>query len=166
MRIHPLLLATAWLVAATLIFVPALETVATVWPLRMSDSNWRFGAAGLLSRGVPLLLVGVLLAVGLSLLSGSRRVLLTMSAATALAGALVLAGSALFVLDMMSARAAVNPDMRRVFDVTAVMALLKMGVAGLCLVGAGLGTWRSAGKARERGGRRTGTLISTAAGSG
>ncbi len=131
----------AYCVGTLLIATSILDFVGTVWPLTLTDVNWRYGAVGLLS-GFTLtpLLGGLILALTASL-AGHRNALLVIGVlhlAAALVLVLLIGG---FTLDTLQVRRAASEQVRSVAEIGAikaaiklvftVVALLWIGVAGL-----------------------------------
>jgi hypothetical protein len=142
----------SYLVSAAITIIPLADTTTSLYPWRLLDSRWRFGAVGLLSNALLLPMVGLLLAfVTATLLDQriTRRVL----ASIALVGALTcLAALVLFGLDALQTRASVQPQMRLSFAVASAAAVLKTIIAAasfLAIAMAGLrkGRPRASGSA-------------------
>lgn len=142
---------------ATILFIvlPAVDLVTNVWPLRLGDVGWRYGAAGLLSGFLLTPLFGLLLAWVVASLGRHRRAMLFISLFAAV-GALVLAVIALgFVLDALQVRSGLSPNDMPHFEIGALKALLKYGVVILALLWPGIVGWRLwRAERRGRGGRR------------
>lgn len=125
MRLNRPLIATAYLVALGLILVPMAETVLSVWPLQVGTVSWRFGAAGMFSRGLLTSLLGLVLAGGMAFNAGHRRVLRMLAVLCGVASIGFLGGAALLTLDAAQLRANVNPDAKTGYNLAALSALLK-----------------------------------------
>lgn len=134
--------------AALLLTDQAFDLVATLLaqPVELDSPEWRFGAVGLLvTRASVLLVADVLLFAGAVALD-HRRFLRVLGVAHLVLAVLLLAGSAIFVLDAVQVRRAVRDETRRAFDLAAFRAF------ALTLLGAGLLGW--AGLAAVRTTRR------------
>jgi hypothetical protein len=144
-------IAGAYAVALLLVLVPVSEMLLRVWPLRVTEASWRFGAIGLFSNALLTPLLGLTFAGMLAFLFGHRRAVRTLSVVL-IAGAIVLASSmAVFALDALQMRGNVAANAQTAFDVASAQALLKLGL--FVTVGAvlGIGGWRST---TGRGSRR------------
>jgi hypothetical protein len=165
MKIHPLLTTSAYLVAITLILYPILDTVLAVWPLRATESTWRFGATGLLSRTLMTSSLGLLLTMVIALVAGHRMALRAASVASAVAAVTLLALTGMFMLDALQTRATVNPQAKTAFDVASAVALIKTVVGAALAAGLAVGGWRSelARQAAPAAGRKQTTPLIVAA---
>lgn len=131
--------------AAGLLFIvlPLVDYFANVLPLRL-DARWRYGAVGLLSN---YLLTPVLGALVIGLVAGfarQRRILLVVAWASAVVGVCVVAGQAIFGLDVLQLRPAVPLATRHMFTVGAAKASFKLTFMGLWLIGFGVAAMREA----------------------
>lgn len=144
------LLAAAYLVAAGLLLVPVVETALSVWPLRPGTVSWRFGAAGLFSRGLLTSLLGLVAAGAVALAAGHRGVLRALAVLCAVASVSFLGGAVLLALDAVQLRASVNPDARTGYDLAAAGAMLKVLHAFLVTGLVAWGGWAASRAAASR----------------
>jgi hypothetical protein len=143
MKFNRPLLAAAYLVAALMIVMPMLEVGLSVWPVRAGQTSWRFGTVGLLSQAVMTPLLGILLLTGLALALGQRRLLLVTSILTAVLGLKLLAIVPLFALDAIQMRVQVRPDAHRAFDLSALLAAIKLMAVLVVSILVAVGTWKA-----------------------
>lgn len=117
-----------------LVFIPLVDLVTNVWPLRLWEAGWRYGAVGLGSGFILTPFLGWVAGVALARTLLQPRALQLLSWG-ALGIAVILAGAtALFILDALQVGAGI-PDMSRsAFEVGAIRAGVK-----LALVSVGLG---------------------------
>jgi hypothetical protein len=127
--------------AAFMIFVPPLEVVAGVLPLRFSEVGWRFGAMGLASRAIMTPLLGLLLVSGTALWHEHRLVLYGVSVMSALLSVGLGIAGGLFVLDAVQMRAGVQAEIARTFDAASVLALTKLVVSSVVTMALAIGAW-------------------------
>jgi hypothetical protein len=139
-----------YLILATMIVFPLLDAVLTVWPLRLSEVSWRFGAVGMFSRAVMTPLFGVILVYGLALIYDHRMVQRAVAIVAAISALALLGVSFAFVLDAVQMRGQVQPHMKTPFDVASVVALGKLLVISLISVLLFFAAFRSSGGVRGR----------------
>ncbi len=153
-----------YLILAMMVVFPLLDSALTVWPFRPSEVSWRFGAAGIMTRGLMAPLFGLILIYGLTLIYEHRLAQRAISIISGVAVLVLMAVSVLFVLDMLQMRAMVQPHMKTAFDVASLVALIKTGVViviGSVLAFAAFRSSRGTGPARraESRGASGSTLI-------
>jgi hypothetical protein len=113
-----------YLILGAMIIFPLLDAVLTVWPLRLGEVSWRFGAVGIFSRGLMSPLFGLILMYGLALIYEHRVVQRVVAVLAAIAATAVASAAVLFVLDALQMRGQVQPQMKTAFDVATVVALV------------------------------------------
>lgn len=132
-----------------MITLPLLETLLTVWPVRLGDVAWRFGAAGLFSRALMTPLLGLTLLTVLALVLAHRKAMMT-TAVLALLGALVLVvADVLFVLDALQMRAQVRAEARTAFDLASLLAFFKISTSFVVTAVLALAAWKVARGTRK-----------------
>lgn len=144
----------AFLVSLALILMPLGDVFTTLFPWRLMDARWRFGAVGLVSNAMLLPVAGLLIAYVTATVFNYwtlRRVLGVLS----LLGALMcVVALGLFALDALQTRAAVVPQMRLSFTVATLAAAIKTLIATTSLVAIGIAAIRgrrSSGVVKDRG---------------
>ena len=120
--------------AALLVLFPTLETVLAVFPFRPGEVAWRYGALGLWSRATMTPLIGLVLALAAATLLGHRRVLAFLAWGSLTLALFQIGASAAFVLDTVQMRPQVRPEAAAAFDVSAVVALVKILAAAALLL--------------------------------
>ncbi len=147
-KLRPLAWA-AYSVAFILIVVPLTEVLLGIWPLRIGQVNWRFGAAGLVSQSVITPLLGMLLAVTTAALVEHRVTARVLAGFALLGGVLGALALAMFSLDALEARSAVRTESLQAFDKAAVVAAVKFVLGSISAVLLGVGGWKAS---RRHGG--------------
>jgi hypothetical protein len=132
MRLNRPLIAAAYAVALLMILLPLIEVVLSVWPMRFGQTAWRFGTLGLLSQGATTPLVGLIVLVTTAFLLGHRKTLLFTGVFAALAALLLIVAIPLFGLDAVQMRSQVRAQASRAFDISSMLATVKL--AGLTVV--------------------------------
>ncbi len=145
-----------YLLALLLVATPLVDVVANVWPLRLGDVGWRYGAVGVSSGYVLTPLLGVALACLLAI-ALRQRTMLRVLVIVCIVAAIVLVVAALdFGLDAIQVRHNVpaTPALARwSFDVGVAKAVFKHLTAAAALLWLGLATRRvrrAAGASSER----------------
>ena len=150
----------SYLLALLLVVTPLVDLIANVWPIRLGDVGWRYGAVGVASGYVITPLLGIALAcfIGVAL---RQRVVLRALVGVCLAVAVVLVIASIdFVMDAMQLRhtvPATTPLARWSFDVGAAKALFKHLSGAVALVWLGLGTRRALRSISSVNGERAST---------
>ena len=131
-RLGPSLCRGLYAVATLLVLISALDFAAAIWPFLPGDAGWRYGAIGLASGFLVTPLVGVTLAALVAVEqrhAGVVRVLGFLALAT---GVVLLVGIVAFALDAIQVRRdAATPELRRLTELSAAKAALKL-FAGAC----------------------------------
>lgn len=109
-----------YLAAILLVAVPFLQAGSQLWPLQLSNIQWRFGAANALSSVLLLPYLGLSLLVIMSRALDSRGLARTVGALSALLAVGLLASMLLFVLDALQLKKIVNSSMMNTFNTTSV----------------------------------------------
>lgn len=149
MKPNRALISAGYLIAAGLVLAPLAETLVSIWPLQLATVSWRFGATGLISRGLLTSLLGLLLTGGIALAVGHRRLLIFLSALCATAAVFLFAGTILMVLDTVQFRASVNPEAKTGFDMAAVGAVIRILHAFVATILLAWGSWAAGKKGKE-----------------
>jgi len=118
------------------------ELLVSLYPFRVSDTQWRFGAFGLImGRTTTAILVDVLVflaAIGL----GNRGLLRGWAGLHLVVGFLLVLGLGAFVLDSIELRRQTRPEMTRTFDLAAGRAAVMVLVATFYCIWAAVATFR------------------------
>jgi hypothetical protein len=142
--------ASVFAIALLLIIIPFGETLVSVWPWRLSEANWRFGAMGFFSKAFMTPMVGLVLLLAVAVAAESGVVLRVISVATALYALVGVAFAGIFVLDILQLRAGVRPDLRTAFDQASILAFLRTLASTAIAVLVALGAWRSGRRFTQR----------------
>jgi hypothetical protein len=136
------LIAAVYVLAALMLVLPLLEVTLSVWPLRFGQTSWRFGTLGLVSQALVTPLLGGLLLILAGLQLGHRRTVRVLAVTALLATVLLVMAVPLFVLDAVQMRGEVRPEAQRAFDLSSMLATIKL-LATLVVTGlTGVGGWR------------------------
>ncbi|HEY9228895.1 MAG TPA: hypothetical protein VIP11_19740 [Gemmatimonadaceae bacterium] len=131
---HRYLSAPTYLIAFSLFLIPPLESLITVFPFRLGDARWRFGAFGLLSSSLLLSLVGLLMAVFATAVFENPRFRRVLGAIAGLLAIAVAAAWIVFALDALQVRKDVNPAAAFAFKKASAIAASKALVAIVTLI--------------------------------
>jgi hypothetical protein len=123
-----------YLLAALLVITPLFDATTQVWPLRMSDERWRFGAVGSLSSLLLVPLLGLLLAIAIATLMDSRRVKRVVGSVCGVLALVLAVLSVLFILDYFQVRTIVNPKFQHATSVASTTAMVKNVFSILTLI--------------------------------
>lgn len=139
----------AYLVAASLVVVPLWETLLSVWPLHPETMSWRFGAAGLFSRGLLTSLLGFVLAVGLAAFLGHRRTVRLLAVLSGLGFLLLLPALVLLALDAVQLKHSVRAQAITGYELAAAGAVVKILLACLVTALVAVGGWKMSRRAKR-----------------
>ncbi len=156
MKINRPLIFAGYLTAIGLILAPGVETLVSIWPFQLGAVSWRFGAAGLISRGLITSLLGILVAGGIAVSQGHRRVVFTLSALCGFLALSLLGLFALLLLDAVQLRATVNAQAKASYDLAATGALLRVFLVGMITVLLAWGGFAAAGSGNDGKERKAG----------
>jgi hypothetical protein len=127
MKPNRAVIAGAYAVALLLVLVPLSEMTLRVWPLRMAEPSWRFGAVGLFSNALMTPLLGLTFAGMLAYIYGHRVTIRTLAVLLGVSGLVITGAIGMFILDALQMRASVVPEAKLAFDVASAQALMKLG---------------------------------------
>lgn len=109
-----------FLAAVTLIVVPMLQATAQIWPLQLSNIQWRFGAANALSSVLLLPFLGLVLLTLAARGMESQSLARVTGAISGLFGLGLGASLVVFVLDALQLKTIVSTQMTAQFMSTSV----------------------------------------------
>jgi hypothetical protein len=132
MKLNRPLITAAYLVAVLLILVPLIEVMLSVWPLRFGQTAWRFGPLGLLSQAATTPMVGAVLLFAIAFALNHRRTLMTSAVIAGIIALVMVVSIPLFALDAVQMRSRVSGPATRSFDISAMLATIKL--SGLFLL--------------------------------
>ena len=141
--------APAFMTAALLIMVPALDWLQAVWPMRPSEASWRVIAVGLTSRVLITPLLGLLMAHALALYLNSRSTLRALAVLNAFVALLFIAALGIFALDALQVRTSVAPLSRDTYELGVLMTIAKLVLALPLIVVLAISEWRRASEIRR-----------------
>jgi len=132
----------SYLVAFSLVVLPPLDQLIQIFPLRVGDARWRFGAFGLLSNSLLLSTVGVLVALVVASVFEHRRFRRILGVGTLTVVLVLAAAWVVFALDVLQVRNGVNAQAARAFFAASVSAALRSFFAVLSLTVLGVTAFR------------------------
>lgn len=127
-----------YLVAALLVVVPIGDYVLSVPPPQLSDVQWRFAAAGLLSKHTLTPILGLAMAFVVSAFRNQHSLQRWLVGICLLIGTILMALSIGFFLDAMQVRASIPEEGQAAFGSAWKLALIKHVLATGALVYMGL----------------------------
>lgn len=136
----------AYLTIALLVLFPMMDAVLTIWPLRVGEVAWRFGAVGIFSRALMTPLFALVLAYALALLLEQRIAQRIISGLSVLAALTLFSASIFFVLDTLQMRNQVQAQMKTAFDVASSVALGKIVIVASVALLLGILAFRTSRK--------------------
>lgn len=139
-----------YLLAVLFAAFPVVENFLLIWPFRPGDAPWRFGSVGVMTRALLPVALALLIAGTLATLLHHRRMLRIVTAASGLVTVLLIAVAPLYVLDAVQLRASVKPEAIHAFDVSAVVALLKLILIAVVSAGMARAGWRASRRLKVR----------------
>jgi chromate transport protein ChrA len=164
-RSHSDLRAIAWpvyLAGILTALLPMVDLLASVWPPRLGQVEWRFGTLGLLSGFTLSPLLGLIMCMAAAAVL-EHRIVQRVLAVFALIGAAKMAAIiVIFSLDWLQFRAAAPADARTGMDVGSVKAIIKHALVAASLIWLGIAGWR-ASRREHRARRSTPPLVRDAA---
>jgi hypothetical protein len=145
---RPFLLAL-YLVGALFIVGSLSEPIFQIWPLRLGEVSWRFGAAGLMAGGMIGLVFGLTWLMGVAAVLEHRRVLRGLAVVNLVMAVVLTGACVLFALDFLQVRSTVNPQLRGSLDLTVLRAMLILGATIPTTLALGIGGWRISRPSRQ-----------------
>lgn len=161
MRDAPRMAMPAYALALLLVLVPAMDLSMQLWPLDPGQPSWRFGAVGMVSRGVLTPMLGLFLALATATFAGHVRTGRTLSVLSGLLALAVLGLVAVFALDGLQIRSMVTSETQRRFEATSLVALMKLGMVSVILLAYAFFGWRAARDSAAKDRRAAGPGIVT-----
>jgi hypothetical protein len=134
-----------------MVALSALDYATNVWPPQPAQLEWRYGAWGILSGYLLTPLLGAVMLAAAAAVLGHRRTLAAFFWLSLVTAAVLIAGTILFVLDVVQLRVAVPSGEQPRFDTGAWKAVVKHVLVAAAMLWLGRGS-RSA--ARQAVGRR------------
>jgi hypothetical protein len=140
-------------VGALLVFLPLLDFVLSIFPIRLGDASWRFGAEGILSRALLTPVLGLLIWFLVASFLEHRLMLRLIVGICALIDLVLVVVVVSFILDSLQVRGQFTPEAKVAFMATAITALVKHGSFFLVSFALGAASWRRSrrlGPTKER----------------
>jgi len=159
-RLLPLL----YIAAALILFDQVLDVVGGVWPIHPTLLNWRVGTFGVSLARLEFIALADALAVATALYLDHRKVLAVLGILHALVGVVLVAGMALFTLDVLQLRRVMRPERVRQLDVAAIRTLSLAGAAALACLIFPISVWRTRQKQTKEVKPRDTIIVASARG--
>jgi hypothetical protein len=135
--------APAYLIMAVTSILPLIDLMMAISPMHLGTVMWRFGAVGLISSAIGAPLLVLVLVYALALLSGDRKVVITVGVIAAVVALLMILGAGSFTLDALQMKGRVNPVALDKFKGASALALVKLVVMGIASIVLALSAFRS-----------------------
>ena len=136
--------APAYLIMAVTSILPLIDLLMAISPMHFGTVMWRFGAVGLISSAIGAPLLVLVLIYALALLSGDRKVVITVGIIAAIIAVLMIGGAGSFALDALQMKSRVNPVALDKFKGASALALVKLLVMGVSAIVLAVSAFRSA----------------------
>jgi hypothetical protein len=124
----------AYVIGIVLMVIPIADIFASLYPWRVMEPRWRFGAVGLVSNALLIPTAGLLIVYLTATLLEHRMARRVLGITALAAGILAFATIVLFSLDALQTRAAVRPELQQNFGTVAAAAAIKLLVLGAACV--------------------------------
>lgn len=138
--------------------LPLIDLLASVWPPRLGQVEWRFGTLGLLSGFTLSPLLGLVMCMAAAAVLEHRIVQRVLAVLAFVAAVMMVAFVVIFSLDWLQFRAAAPAEARPGMDVGSVKAVFKHALVAASLLWLGVAGWR-AGRREHRARHATPPLI-------
>ncbi len=138
------LAAPLYVLGLLFLIAPSLEVAVSVLggPENPNLARWRFGAVGLATNELPLLLLGVVLLLAAARLKEHRWVARIVGAFSGLAALTIVAAIVIMTLDALQVRGEVAQPIMRAYDITVARALITMVLSVVTLLLATVASFR------------------------
>lgn len=146
------LFAPAILVALLLVVFAYLDFSLSIWPLKLGEARWRFGAVGVLTSYMSWLLLGGLMLLWYAQAAGRRGLLKFLAFLCALQAVLLLVLLVGFPLDFLQIRRDVPDEDQWTFKVAAARSAVKLLAGGVTFVWLAVAGFKAA---RDESGSRS-----------
>jgi hypothetical protein len=132
-----------YLIMAVTSILPLIDLLMAISPMHPGTVMWRFGAVGLISSAIGAPLLVLVLVYALALLSGDRKVVITVGVIAAIVALLMIVGAGSFTLDALQMKGRVNPAALDKFKGASALALVKLVVMGISAIVLAVSAFRS-----------------------
>lgn len=148
-------------VALVLLVSPLLDLVGAVWPPRLGEVSWRFGAFGLATSALASPILALALAKVAGVLLEHRALVRTVAIVDLVLLVLVAAGLAFFLLDFLQLRATLATASLRQYDTAGFKAAVNGALETVVLGWMGVAGMRASARAdsQSHGGREEGLIV-------
>ena len=129
---------SAYLVALALIFIPFFDASMSVWPWSPGNSQWRFGALGILCNALMIPSAGMFMAVAAAVLAEQPRAKVWLGRAAWVVAIVSVLSIVVFALDAVQMGPKLVPNMITSYKVAVLTAVVKLFVGGVTFALMGL----------------------------
>ena len=128
------LLGVATFVSALLVVYSYLDYALNIWPLKLGEARWRFGAVGVLTNYLGLIMLGTVLWLWFQYLAGNRVHVRVVAVLAGLQTLLLLGLLVGFPLDFLQIRGDVQPDDQWNFKAAAARTGVKLFLSTVAFI--------------------------------
>jgi hypothetical protein len=143
--------ALAWPVyfaGALTLLLPLADLLASVWPVRIGQLEWRFGSLGLLSGFTLSPVLGLIMCMAAAAVLEHWIVQRLLAVLSMIGAVLLVAMVVIFGFDWLQYRAAAPLEARPGMDTGSIKALAKHGLVSASLLWLGFASWRAGRRPR------------------
>ncbi len=132
----------AYILAALLVIVSGTDALIRSLPLNPGAARWRFGAVGIFTMALVQPAAGLMLALAVAHAFGRKWGQRVSSALATLVGIVLLLAPLLFLLDSLQLRREVRPNVKALYDISVLRAVVVQLLMGIMLLWAGIASFR------------------------
>ena len=114
-----------YLLAAALILIPIIDSVAPMLPLRLTDDRWRWSVVGQFSNVMLVPLIGLLVAMMLAQFTGARRIKRVLGIICGLLAIILAIMSVFFAMDYFKVRPLAQLNAQHAMGIASTTAFVK-----------------------------------------
>jgi hypothetical protein len=138
-----------YLAGVLTLVLPLADLLASVWPIRVGQLEWRFGTIGLLSGFTLSPMLGLIMCMAAAAVL-EHRVVQRVFAAVGMLGAVLLLGmTVVFAFDWLQYRAAAPAEARPAMDTGSIKAIVKHLLVAASLIWLAIAGWQAGRRAHR-----------------
>ena len=123
--------------------LPLVDLLASVWPMRVGQLEWRFGTIGLLSGFTLSPVLGLVMCMAAAAVLEHRMVQRVFAAVGMLGAVLLIGFTVIFAFDWLQYRAAAPQEAKSPMDTGSIKAIIKHLLVAGTLIWLGIAGWRA-----------------------